>query len=179
MLTTILTFVLLVGSYFVIEVIVRQRSAKNVERGRSDRSSTIAIVASYAVAFLLLLFLSVTRAGSLSSALIGWLGLSVILLGLALHVWSMRALGASYSRTLRTTETQSLVDSGPYKVIRHPGYLLLAQMIPPVIIANSLYVIFNRLGLLNTYVGLIIADSSLARPVCGSHPESLHAIHPG
>jgi multiple sugar transport system permease protein len=42
--------------------------------------------------------------------------------------------------------------------------LLLAQMIPPVILANSLYVIFNTLGLLNRYIGLIIADSSLAIP---------------
>jgi multiple sugar transport system permease protein len=42
--------------------------------------------------------------------------------------------------------------------------LLLAQIIPSVIIANSIYVIFNKLGLLNTYLGLIIADSSLGIP---------------
>ncbi|MGA2977814.1 MAG: carbohydrate ABC transporter permease [Spirochaetia bacterium] len=42
--------------------------------------------------------------------------------------------------------------------------LLLAQMIPPVVLANSLYVIFNRVGLLNSYVGLIAGDSSLAIP---------------
>lgn len=42
--------------------------------------------------------------------------------------------------------------------------LLLAQMIPPVILANSLYVIFNHVGLLNSYLGLVIADSALAIP---------------
>ncbi len=42
--------------------------------------------------------------------------------------------------------------------------LLLAQMIPPVILANSMYVIFNHIGLLNSYLGLIIADSALAIP---------------
>jgi len=42
--------------------------------------------------------------------------------------------------------------------------LLLAQIIPTVIIANSIYVIFNNIGLLNTYVGLIIVDSSLGIP---------------
>lgn len=42
--------------------------------------------------------------------------------------------------------------------------LLMAQMIPSVIIANNLYVIFNRLGLLNSYIGLIIADSSYGVP---------------
>jgi len=42
--------------------------------------------------------------------------------------------------------------------------LLLAQIIPTVIIANSIYVIFNAIGLLNTYVGMIIMDSSLGIP---------------
>ena len=43
--------------------------------------------------------------------------------GLALRAWSMRTLGAYYSRTLRTTSDQGVVESGPYRVIRHPGYL--------------------------------------------------------
>ncbi len=36
----------------------------------------------------------------------------------------MRALGASYTRTLRVENgQQTLVDSGPYRWVRHPGYL--------------------------------------------------------
>jgi protein-S-isoprenylcysteine O-methyltransferase Ste14 len=38
------------------------------------------------------------------------------------RAWSMRTLGASYSRTLRTGEAQPLVDEGPYRLVRHPGY---------------------------------------------------------
>jgi protein-S-isoprenylcysteine O-methyltransferase Ste14 len=34
----------------------------------------------------------------------------------------MRALGGFYTRTLRTTEHQHVVDTGPYRMIRHPGY---------------------------------------------------------
>jgi protein-S-isoprenylcysteine O-methyltransferase Ste14 len=47
----------------------------------------------------------------------------VMAAGLALRAWSMRALGPYYSRTLRTTGDQVVVESGPYRVIRHPGYL--------------------------------------------------------
>jgi multiple sugar transport system permease protein len=42
--------------------------------------------------------------------------------------------------------------------------LLITQMIPNVILANSLYVIFNKIHLLNTYAGIILADSSIAIP---------------
>jgi protein-S-isoprenylcysteine O-methyltransferase Ste14 len=35
----------------------------------------------------------------------------------------MRVLGAYYSRTLRVTETQVIITKGPYKIVRHPGYL--------------------------------------------------------
>ena len=35
----------------------------------------------------------------------------------------MRTLGSSYSRTLRAEEEQQVVDSGPNRLIRHPGYL--------------------------------------------------------
>ncbi len=43
--------------------------------------------------------------------------------GLLVRAWSMRTLGAAYSRTLRTGETQALVTDGPYRLVRHPGYL--------------------------------------------------------
>jgi len=42
--------------------------------------------------------------------------------------------------------------------------LLIAQMIPGVVMANSLYVIITRLGLLNSPVALILADSTLCVP---------------
>ncbi len=42
--------------------------------------------------------------------------------------------------------------------------ILIAQMIPGVVIANALYAAYNDLGLLNSYVGLILADSTHAIP---------------
>jgi protein-S-isoprenylcysteine O-methyltransferase Ste14 len=47
----------------------------------------------------------------------------VMAAGLVLRAWSMRALGPYYSRTLRTSSDQVVVESGPYRVIRHRGYL--------------------------------------------------------
>jgi multiple sugar transport system permease protein len=42
--------------------------------------------------------------------------------------------------------------------------LLLAQMIPAVTLATPMFLIFTRFGLLNSYPGLILADSTYAVP---------------
>lgn len=42
--------------------------------------------------------------------------------------------------------------------------LLVAQMIPGIVMANSLYVAANRLGLINSPLALILADSTLCVP---------------
>ncbi len=42
--------------------------------------------------------------------------------------------------------------------------LLIAQMIPGIVIANSLYTLFNDLGLLNSIVGLVLADATHSIP---------------
>ncbi len=44
------------------------------------------------------------------------------------------------------------------------GSLLVAQILPSIVIANTLFLIYHRLHLLNTYPGLIIADASYAIP---------------
>jgi protein-S-isoprenylcysteine O-methyltransferase Ste14 len=56
-------------------------------------------------------------------ALCGPLGLVVIVCGLTLRIWSMQTLAAAYSRTLRVTNEQSVIERGPYRHVRHPGYL--------------------------------------------------------
>ncbi len=42
--------------------------------------------------------------------------------------------------------------------------LLLAQMIPSVVLSNSFYAMFNTWGVLNSYVGLILANSTAGIP---------------
>ncbi len=42
--------------------------------------------------------------------------------------------------------------------------LLITQMIPAIVIANALYTLFNNVGLLNSYLGLILADTAAQVP---------------
>ncbi len=123
MFQAILAYVLIAG-FFAIEIFVRQgASAKSLEVPDSDKGSTRFIGASFGVAIVLPPLLDLLQIGQIASPIVSWLGLIIMLLGLGLRVWSMRVLGAYYSRTLRVTEAQTIVTQGPYRVIRHPGYL--------------------------------------------------------
>ena len=44
------------------------------------------------------------------------------------------------------------------------GGLLIAQILPSIVIANSLFILYHKLHLLDTYPGLILADASYAVP---------------
>jgi protein-S-isoprenylcysteine O-methyltransferase Ste14 len=56
-------------------------------------------------------------------------GLALLISGVALFVWARRSLGKNYSGHVSIKAEQNLVQSGPYRWIRHPaytGYMLMA-----------------------------------------------------
>jgi protein-S-isoprenylcysteine O-methyltransferase Ste14 len=50
------------------------------------------------------------------------LGLALMLIGMALRWYSIRVLGRSFTTTVMTRPDQVVVESGPYRWIRHPSY---------------------------------------------------------
>jgi len=55
----------------------------------------------------------------------GWVpyvGLTLILLGVAWRFWVRAAIKGGYSGHVQVTEGQHLVKNGPYRYLRHPGY---------------------------------------------------------
>ncbi|MFC5579472.1 methyltransferase family protein [Lysobacter niabensis] len=57
-----------------------------------------------------------------------WLGLAIATSGVFLACWSRRILGRNWSSVVQLKQGHDLIDSGPYRYIRHPIYtgLLLA-----------------------------------------------------
>ena len=74
------------------------------------------------VTLLLAPVLTAFQIGAMVPAVVGWVGIGLMLGGIALRLWATRALGRFYTRTLRLAHDQPVIDSGPYKVLRHPGY---------------------------------------------------------
>jgi protein-S-isoprenylcysteine O-methyltransferase Ste14 len=52
-----------------------------------------------------------------------WAGVAIGALGLALRLWAVLTLRHRYTRTLLIQENRSVERGGPYRFVRHPGYL--------------------------------------------------------
>jgi protein-S-isoprenylcysteine O-methyltransferase Ste14 len=111
-----------VAGFFLLEASTRRRGvASSLDASRDDRGSTRMIVAAYATAAVVAPAVRMLRRPQLPRVTAP-LGLGLEAAGLALRAWSMRTLGESYSRTLRVEGAQQVVDTGPYRFVRHPGY---------------------------------------------------------
>ncbi len=112
------------AGFFALEGLLRHTGgASSLRATDDDRGTTRMIVTAYGLAADLPLLARWLPSRPLPSA-VAPAGLGLEATGLAVRAWSMRALGRFYSRTLRTEgDHQALVDTGPYRWIRHPGYL--------------------------------------------------------
>jgi protein-S-isoprenylcysteine O-methyltransferase len=108
--------------FFALEAVNRTPGvATSLHASDADRGTTRRIGFAYALACELPV-LARRRHGPELPRGAGPLGILVQASGLVLRTYSMRTLGGSYTRTLRTAEQQQLVDTGPYRWVRHPGY---------------------------------------------------------
>ncbi|MFE7136002.1 methyltransferase family protein [Streptomyces sp. NPDC057638] len=105
------------------ELLLRRRdpAAADWRATPGDRGSTRFLLVAYALSILITLVLTPETVGAVPTAW-RWAGIALIVLGLALRAWGMRTLGRFYTRTLRTVRDQPLIQDGPYRLIRHPGY---------------------------------------------------------
>ncbi|HYM84691.1 MAG TPA: isoprenylcysteine carboxylmethyltransferase family protein [Candidatus Dormibacteraeota bacterium] len=108
---------------FALEATVRRGgTAASLNAGSDDDGTTSEVVQAFVAAMILPPVLLALPGPRLPRSLAA-LGLSAELAGLLVRRWSMATLGAAYSRTLRTDAGQPLVSDGPYRLVRHPGYL--------------------------------------------------------
>ena len=117
---------LLLVVFLVTERAVRQGAeARDTSRGDHDAGSSVSIFVAYALSIAAVGFAPRFQRACGKIALpdwVTWLGVALMVAGIALRVWANRVLGAYYTRTLRIQSGQRVVRAGPYRLIRHPGY---------------------------------------------------------
>ena len=128
-------FVLLL---YAVESEIRFGSrARTVRTGPSDHNSTLAVSLSAAVP--VLGFVLSIRSSSVDLATwlphwfriaampglptVAWMGVLLGLLGVGLRLWALLTLRERYTRTLFVQDEHLIERGGPYRWIRHPGYL--------------------------------------------------------
>lgn len=152
------------AGFFALEALTRKPgAASSMKAAPGDQGTTRMIVTGYALAAVAPALGRIP--GRRLAPAIGPVGLVLQAGGLALRTWSMRVLGSSYTRTLRTDDDQRVVDSGPYRLVRHPGYSgslltwtgfgLTSRSLPVILIVGAL------LG--RAYRRRIVAEEQLLR----------------
>ena len=126
MLTTVVSY-LLIGSFLVLQRVLRRgEQARSLRPNQEDKGTTKLIGLAFGFSILALILAPLlNRFGVAHLDLgfpLGWVGVALMLAGLALRWWANAVLGRFYTSTLRLAEDQQIVRAGPYRLLRHPGY---------------------------------------------------------
>ena len=118
-------FYVVLGMFGASEWSIRLRSRMNHGGTKHDRGSFFVIVATSLVG----VGSAFVFAHDVRSAGIGvgrWpifvVGLVLVLLGIALRQWSVLTLGTFFTVQVQVRGDQTVVDTGPYRWVRHPSY---------------------------------------------------------
>jgi len=89
----------------------------------ADRGTVMTNYAAVGLAVAISSFLSLARIGRLASSPASFsLGLCLMIGGMALREWAVISLGPYFSPKVELRVGHSLVERGPYRLIRHPAY---------------------------------------------------------
>ena len=140
------TFAVVFGGWILFEIILtgRRRPSRG-ERSR-DRGSGLLVFGAMFVAFMILLKgpSSVPEATmSASPWMVFGVAIVIALAGFGLRVWAIRELGRSFTAAITVSPGQTVVQSGPYRLIRHPSY------------AGALVTVFGAALALANWVSLV------------------------
>jgi len=109
-----------ISSFFVERSMIRSGGARSTEV-RSDRGSGLLI--------LLGVFVSISIANVFAASGFALLpvaafyaGLAMIVLGIAFRFWAVASLRSFFSYTVQIKEGHRVIESGPYRFVRHPAY---------------------------------------------------------
>jgi len=158
-------------TFFILQRRLRRtEGAKSLKGGAYERGNTFLISAATGLGLLLPPSLTLLGVGTFQPSLAeGLAAIVVMVTGLWLRLWAAATLGVYYTSTLTMTEGQSVVTSGPYGRVRHPGYLgsillwagfavlssdiILVVLIPIMFVAAYLYRIASEERMLLSKLG--------------------------
>jgi len=114
---------LILVSLMILMEIYASRLSRSEAR-TDDRGSLFAVWLLVAVGYWAAF--SMRSAGALAGPALGvwavWAGAATALAGMALRIWSIATLGRYFTYVVKVSADQAVVETGPYRLIRHPSY---------------------------------------------------------
>ena len=123
-------FYVVLGMFAASEWSIRFRSQKNRGGTRKDRGSFYAVVftAVLGIGAAFALAHSVQSAGiNVARWPIFIIGLAIVILAMALRRWAVLTLGQFFTVQVQVRSGQTVVDTGPYRWVRHPSYTAITM----------------------------------------------------
>jgi protein-S-isoprenylcysteine O-methyltransferase Ste14 len=158
----------LIAVFVTSERFLRQgTAATSLQEVASDAGSTRAIGTALGVSTIALLLAPILNRRRIAilhkRQILFWAGVSAMISGLVLRSWANRVLGAAYTRTLRVVTDQHIIQEGPYRIVRHPGYLgtLLVWLGAALALANGVVVATVGTALVGAYRKRIEAEERM------------------
>jgi protein-S-isoprenylcysteine O-methyltransferase Ste14 len=162
----------------------RTRATRHVD---SDRRTAGLMTLSFTLAMASAFWLASLRVAPLPGGGWPWLLIGVVLTwsGLVLRVWAVRTLGRFFQRTVMVHDEHPVIDTGPYRRLRHPSYtgMLLVTVGVGLSLGNWLSVaaciVFPLVGLL-TRIGVeeAVLERELGEPY-RRYESRTHRLVPG
>jgi protein-S-isoprenylcysteine O-methyltransferase len=116
---TLLLFFLSEGALSIVK-----RARWSSKATSADRGTRLMLVVVITLAITAAVMLSGVAAGRLpwSPATVGTLAMALLVAGLAVRWWAILTLGRFFTVDVAIHDDHTLVDHGPYRLVRHPSY---------------------------------------------------------
>jgi protein-S-isoprenylcysteine O-methyltransferase Ste14 len=108
------------------------------------------------------------------------LGAALVTSGLAVRHWAARTLGSFFTRSVAISPGHRVVDTGPYRSVRHPGYAgaLLSLVGLALTLWNWAGVLIMVTGCLLAYVPRIEAEEAVLEESLGAPYREFERTRP-
>jgi protein-S-isoprenylcysteine O-methyltransferase Ste14 len=97
------------------------RGGRGARTRRQDRGSFLLIYAGVVAYFIIAFSFANSSVAKLPSS-VYYLGIFIMVLGIVIRQWAIAVLGRFFSRTVAVQEKQAIIETGPYRYVRHPSY---------------------------------------------------------
>jgi protein-S-isoprenylcysteine O-methyltransferase Ste14 len=96
---------------------------------------------------------------------IAWVGLAMCVVGIGFAIWSRHTLAGSWNISATALgENQTLIQSGPYAIVRHPIYFgMLLGALGTALVVGELRAFFNFMAMISEGWGKLNQEEAIFR----------------